>query len=53
MEKFERGFCLGRIRVWAIFDSSSARIIPSAVTIIAVILMGRGIVIGGVFAGIM
>lgn len=51
VEKFENGFRLGKIRVWAISDSSRARAIPRAVTTRAVILMDRGIVMGGVFIG--
>lgn len=39
------------MRVWVIFDSSSARAIPSAVTSKAVILIDSGMVIGGVFVG--
>lgn len=40
-----------RRRVWAIFVISRARAIPRAVTARAVILMDRGIVIVGVFVG--
>ncbi|OBR43053.1 hypothetical protein A9196_17425 [Aeromonas dhakensis] len=53
VEKFERGVCFVRISVWAIFEISRARAIPKAVTIRAVILMERGMVIGGVFVGVM
>lgn len=51
MEKFEKWPCFVRIMVWVIFEISRARAIPRTVTIIAVILMYRGIVIGGVFVG--
>lgn len=51
IEKLYSGFCFVRIRVWVIFDSSSAIAIPRAVTIRAVILIDRGMVMGGVFAG--
>lgn len=51
VEKFERGVCFVKIRVWATFESSRARIMPRAVTVRAVILMDRGIVMGGVFGG--
>lgn len=51
MEKFERGVCFVRMSVWDIFEISSARAIPRAVTIRAVILMESGMVIGGVFVG--
>ena len=40
-----------RIRVWAIFESSSASTMPRAVTTRAVSLIERGMVIGGVFEG--
>lgn len=39
------------MRVWDIFEISSAMAIPRAVTTRAVILIESGIVIGGVFAG--
>lgn len=39
------------VRVWVIFDSSRASMIPRAVTTRAVILMCGGMVIGGVFVG--
>lgn len=51
VEKFEKGVCFVRIRVWVIFEISRARAIPRAVTRIAVILMDKGIVVGGVFVG--
>lgn len=51
VEKFEKGPCFVRIRVWVIFEISRARIIPSTVTMMAVILMYKGMVMGGVFAG--
>lgn len=51
VEKLENGFRLGRIRVWAIDESSRARTIPRAVTTRAVILMDSGMVMGGVFMG--
>lgn len=52
-EKFERVVCFVRMRVWAIFEISRAKAMPRAVTARAVILMDRGIVIGGVFVGMM
>lgn len=51
MEKLYRGLCFVRMRVWVIFDSSSAITIPRAETTRAVILIERGIVMGGVFVG--
>lgn len=51
VEKFERWFCLGRVRAWVIFDSSRASTTPRRVITMAVILMESGMVIGGVFAG--
>ena len=45
--------CFVRIRVWAIFEISRARAIPRAVTTRAVILMDIGMVIVGVFVGMM
>lgn len=39
-------------RVWAIFEISNAIAIPRTVTTRAVILMESGIVIGGVFVGV-
>lgn len=39
------------MRVWAIFEISSAMAIPKAVTTRAVILIESGIVVGGVFVG--
>lgn len=51
VEKFEKGPCFVRIRVWVIFEISRARMTPSTVTMMAVILMYRGMVMGGVFAG--
>lgn len=50
-EKFRRGVCLGLIKACVIFDSSSARIIPSRVTMMAVVFVVSGMVIGGVFVG--
>lgn len=44
-------FCFGMIRVCVIFDSSRASMAPRAVSRRAVILMERGMVIGGVFVG--
>lgn len=51
VEKFDRCPCFVRIMVWVIFEISRARIIPRTVTRMAVILMYRGIVVGGVFIG--
>lgn len=51
VEKFDRGFCLGRIRAWVSFDISRARTMPRAVMMMAVILMDSGMVVGGVFVG--
>ena len=45
------GVCFVRMRVWVIFEISSAMMIPRAVTTRAVILIERGMVIGGVFVG--
>lgn len=42
-----------RMSVWVIFEISSAKAMPRAVTARAVILMDSGIVIGGVFVGTM
>lgn len=53
VEKSERVFRFGVIRVWVSFDSSRARAIPRIVTRIAAILMDVGMVIGGVFVGTM
>lgn len=53
VEKFERVVCFVRMSVWVIFEISRARAMPRAVTIRAVILMDRGMVIGGVFVGMM
>lgn len=53
VEKFERGVCFVRRRVWVIFEISNARAMPRAVTAKAIILMERGMVIGGVFVGVM
>lgn len=39
VEKFEKCPCFVRIRVWAIFEISRARMIPRAVTSRAIILM--------------
>lgn len=44
-------FRLGRIRAWVIFDISRAKMMPRIVTMMAVILMDSGMVIGGVFVG--
>lgn len=51
VEKFEKAVCFVGRRVWAIFEISRARAIPRAVTTRAVILMERGMVIVGVFVG--
>lgn len=51
VEKFDRVVCFVRMSVWAIFEISRARAMPRVVTIRAVILMERGMVIGGVFVG--
>lgn len=51
IEKLCIRVCFVRIRVWAIFEISSAIAIPRAVITRAVILIERGIVIGGVFVG--
>lgn len=44
-------FCLGCVRVWVMFDSSSARMIPRIVTKMAAIFVTVGMVMGGVFVG--
>lgn len=53
VEKFEKAVCFVRMRVWAIFEISRAKAIPRAVTTRAVILMDVGMVIVGVFVGMM
>lgn len=52
-EKFVSTVCFGWVRVWAMFESSKARMVPKIVTMIAAVFMGIGIVIGGVFVGVM
>lgn len=52
VEKFEKVVCLVRMRVWVIFDISRAMAIPRTVTTMAVILMDSGMVMGGVFEGV-
>lgn len=52
-EKFMRVFCFGWVRVCVIFDSSRARIMPRVVTIMAAVFVVVGMVIGGVFVGVM
>lgn len=53
MEKFEKGPCFVRMWVCAIFEISRASRMPRTVTSMAVILMYRGMVVGGVFIGMM
>lgn len=53
VEKSEKAFRFGLIRVWASFESSRAMAIPRIVTRMAVSLMDSGMVIGGVFVGTM
>lgn len=52
-EKFRRVVCFGWVKVCVMFESSRARIAPRTVTIIAVVFVSMGMVIGGVFAGVM
>lgn len=52
-EKFRYVLCFGWVRVWAMFESSRARIIPRIVMMIAAVFVRVGIVIGGVLVGVM
>lgn len=52
-EKFMRVFCFGRVRVCVMFDSSRARRMPRIVMMIAAVFVSVGMVIGGVFVGVM
>lgn len=52
VEKFEKEVCFVRIRVWVIFEIFRVRVIFRVVIIMVVILMDSGIVVGGVFVGI-
>lgn len=51
VEKFRYVVCFGWVRVCVMFESSRARITPRIVTIIAVVFVRVGMVIGGVFVG--
>ena len=51
-EKFRRGFCFGWVRVCVMFKSSKARIAPRIVAMIAAVFVSVGMVMGGVFVGI-
>lgn len=46
-------FCLGDVKVRAIVESSKARAMPSIVAMIAAVFVRVGMVIGGVFVGVM
>lgn len=52
-EKFIRGLGFGWVRAFVMFESSRARTIPRIVTRMAAVLAIRGMVIGGVLAGVM
>lgn len=52
-EKFRYGFCLGWVKVWVMFESSRARMMPRIVTRMAAVFVSMGIVIGEVFVGMM
>lgn len=43
--------CLGWVRVWVMFMSSRARVMPRIVTRIAAVFVSVGMVIGEVFVG--
>lgn len=50
-EKFRDVVCFGWVRVWAMFESSRAKMMPRVVTMIAVVFVSVGMVIGSVFVG--
>lgn len=52
VEKFRRVFCFGWVRVCVMFDNSRARMMPRVVTMIAAVFVEVGMVIGGVFVGV-
>lgn len=51
VEKFMRVVCFGGVRVWVMFESSRARMMPRVVTMMAAVFVSVGMVIGGVFVG--
>ena len=51
-EKFKYGVCFGCVRMCVVVDSSRARVMPRAATIIAVVFVRVGMVIGRVFVGV-
>lgn len=51
VEKFMSVVCFGGVRVWVMFESSRARMMPRVVTMMAAVFVSVGIVIGGVFVG--
>lgn len=46
-------FCFGWVRVCVVFASSRARMMPSIVMMMAAVFVRVGMVIGGVFVGVM
>ena len=52
-EKFRSVFCFGWDNMCVMFESSRARMMPSMVTAIAAVFVSMGMVIGGVFVGVM
>lgn len=52
-EKFRQVFCFGWVRACVVFASSRARMMPSIVMMMAAVFVRVGMVIGGVFVGVM
>ena len=53
VEKFKYVFCFGWVSEWVRLESSMAMIMPRIVMRMAVVFVSVGMVIGGVFVGVM